>query len=52
MKQLSVVITLGIIQIIILSLFGLYFYQLKHPSPLNKIPATSEKNSLQEGLTP
>lgn len=47
MKQMSVIITLGIIQIIILSLFGLYFYQLKHTASLNKSQITTEKSSSQ-----
>jgi len=52
MKQMSVVITLGIIQIIILSLFGLYFYQLKHLDSLNKASVTVETNSLQGETVP
>ena len=30
MKQQSIIITLGIIQVILLTLFGLYFYRLAH----------------------
>ncbi|MEI8097136.1 MAG: hypothetical protein WCG73_03460 [Candidatus Moraniibacteriota bacterium] len=45
MKQMSVVITLGIIQMIILSLFGLYFYQLKHSVSVEKNSGTVESSS-------
>ncbi len=44
MKQVSVIITLGIIHIIILSLFGMYFYRLKH-SEVNNPPVTESKNT-------
>lgn len=44
MKQMSVVITLGVIHIIILSLFGMYFYRLKHIS--SSVPL-EEKGEMQ-----
>ncbi|NCQ05951.1 MAG: hypothetical protein GW815_00050 [Candidatus Moranbacteria bacterium] len=46
MKQTPIMITLGIIQIIILSLFGMYFYRLKHTTvPL--VPTGDEKVQTQ-----
>ncbi|MFZ2187363.1 MAG: hypothetical protein WAV46_01920 [Candidatus Moraniibacteriota bacterium] len=47
MRQQSVIITLGVIQIIILTLFGLYFYRLAHTSSQGKPPVTIESGPSQ-----
>lgn len=48
MRQQPIIITLGIVQIIILTLFGLYFYRLTHNSDHSKSPVMMNGSSAVE----
>ncbi len=47
MKQTATIVAFGIIQMIILTIFGLYFYRLKHTLPKEvPVPIAPQSQSL------